>query len=207
MQKTDIMKNLFLLLTLTLFWSCGPVINLESGRTNGESTSGIQGNLVAFYGKYGDNNTKGVLPFAELKYSYGVASKFDLGISATSGGNAQFFTKYQFLGDQESKVAMSLGLKIGKQLSVNGKKGPTRFYLPLYFSIHPSEKVAFFLNPMYAKQKVKNDFDSDFFGFTTGSIFYINENEIFLGANYNFVKTNTTKDDFLTFGAGYKFKF
>ncbi len=201
------MKNTLFLLLILLNFSCAPLLNLESGRTSGVGNQSIQVNVDAIYIPESKSDLPGFFPIAELKYNYGIYSKLDVGVSVTSGLNAQFFTKYQFYGTEESKIAMAAGLKIGKQIVVTGESGPTRFYLPLYFSIHPNENFAFFVNPMYMKQVLKGDDSSDFFGITSGTIFYFNDNELSIGANYNFIKTNTEGDNLLSFGLGYKFAF
>jgi len=201
------MKNILFVLFVLFSLSCAPLLNLESGRTSGAGNQSIQVNLDAIYVDDNDSDLSGLFPVGEVKYNYGVYSKLDVGISVTSGLNAQLFTKYQFYGTEDSKLAMAAGLKVGKQITINGESGPTRFYLPLYLSFHPTEKFAFFVNPMYMKQVLKGDDSSDFFGITSGTIFYFNENELSIGANYNFIKTNTERDNLLSFGLGYKFAF
>jgi len=112
------------------------------------------------------------------------------------------------LGNQESKFAASFGLKLGAQfLFTEGDIGPIRIYFPLYLSYHPSEKYALFVNPMYTKQIVKDDYNSNFFGLTAGSCVYINGNELAFGASLYNISTGRTSDNLFLLGAGYKFIF
>ena len=201
------LPHLSILITLLLFTSCFPLANLETGRTTGQNNQYIQGNIETYFADNLTEDIDGVIPAANIRYAYGLKPKLDIGISASSGGNGQIFAKYQFLGNQESKFAASVGLKIGTQFLFTEDAGPLRIYFPLFLSFHPSEKIALFLNPMYTKQMVKNDHDSDFLGLTAGSCLYFKGNELAFGASLYNIKTGRESDNLFMLGLGYNFLF
>ena len=201
------MKSITYLSILLLFTSCLPLANLETGRTSGLDNHTIQGNIEAYFADNLAEDIDGVIPAFNAKYAYGLKPKLDIGISASSGGNGQLFTKYQFLGNQESKFAASVGLKVGAQFLFTEGTNPIRVHAPLYFSYHPTEKYALFINPMYIRQFIKNDHNSDFMGLTAGSSFYIGGNELAFGASYYNIKTGREASQLFLLGMGYKYLF
>lgn len=48
-------------------------------------------------------------PNLELTGRYGVSDKFDVGVKLNTNLNLSITTKYQFLGDRQSKAAMAIG--------------------------------------------------------------------------------------------------
>jgi len=190
---------LFFLIIITLS-SCFPLANLETGRTIGQDNQSIQGNLETYFLDNTFEDVDGVVPAANIQYHYGLKPKFDIGISASSGGNGQIFAKYQFLGNQASKFAASMGLKVGAQFLFVEETHLLRVHIPLYLSYHPSEKYALFINPMYTKQLIKGDTDSNFTGLTTGFCRYINGNELSFGASLYNIQTGREFNN-LSFGS------
>ena len=194
-------------LALFLLTGCIPLANLETARTTGQGNQSIQGNLEAYYLDHTFEDVDGIVPSGNIQYRYGWRPKIDVGISASAGGNGQIFAKYQFWGNQESKFAAALGLKIGSQFLFTEQAHPFRLYVPIYFSYHPSEKYAFFINPMYTKQFIKNDHNSDFIGLTAGSCLYIKGNELAFGASLNNIKTGREINNLFSLGLGYIYQF
>ncbi|HHB78561.1 MAG TPA: hypothetical protein ENK85_04950 [Saprospiraceae bacterium] len=201
------MKNLITPFILLMFAGCFPLANLETGRTSGLGHHRIQGNFETYFvGQLGED-ISGVVPAVNIKYAYGLKPRLDLNISASSGGNGQIGTKYQFLGNQESNIAMAAGLKIGTQLLFTENTHPIRLYAPLFFSYHPNSRHAIFMNPMYVKQIILDDHNSDFWGTTLGSTFYIKDSELSFGVSYNYIQSGRENDHLLTAGIGYMYKF
>ena len=72
-------------------------------------------------------------PNLELTGRYGVSDKFDVGVKLNTNLNLSITTKYQFLGDRQSKAAMAIGADVGTFGIISSLWNAQ---LPLYFSLH-----------------------------------------------------------------------
>ena len=196
------MKSILFIAIILLIGSCMPLANLETGRTLGEDKQSFQVQVDGYFIDNTYEDVDGVVPNVSLKYAHAMNSKLDLGVSITSGGNAQLITKYQFAGNQTSKYALALGFKLGIQALYTDQVHPIRLYFPLYFSYHPTPKYALFLNPMLAKQLVQGDHNSNFYGLTAGTNLYLKNNELAIGASYQSVQTGREISQFFMLGLG-----
>ena len=143
------MKLFCCLLFSILFSACTSFTGYQSGRTlgkgNSEITTALNGVLIKDEAGEDFLNIK-VVPLAEVHYQFGIAEKLDIGAKLTTGTSFTADIKWQFVGDQNSKFAMSTGLAIGGT-GINPFAGQAQ--LPLYLSLHPTENFAIYLTPRY----------------------------------------------------------
>jgi hypothetical protein len=91
-----------------------------------------------------------LIPNLEAGGRYGVGERFDIGLRFSTSLSFLVDAKYQLVGDQESLFAMSVGGTIGYQgFAVVGL---WQGQIPLFFSLHPNEKLAFYFSPKYITQ-------------------------------------------------------
>ena len=116
-------------------------------------------------------------PFLELSARYGIKDNLDVGAKITLIGTSVIDAKYQFLGDKESKITGSAGLGLGYLSMTSGETESKIFdiMLPMYFSYHPTDWLAFYANPKYVLRlnSYSNDTDSGssnshWYGVSTG---------------------------------------
>lgn len=88
-------------------------------------------------------------PFIEVSGRYGVTDKLDIGVRLNSNLNLGVSGKYQLVGDQESPFAMALGAEIA---TFGLFLGLWNVQVPVYLSVHPSERLAIYLTPRYTYQ-------------------------------------------------------
>ena len=87
----------------------------------------------------------------EVSIRYGITDKLDVGGKLTLIGTGGVDAKYQFLGDEESTFAGSVGLGAG-YLSIDLGGGSTTIIdltIPTYFSYHPITAVALYASPRF----------------------------------------------------------
>lgn len=152
-------KPLVFILTSLILSGCLLLPALQSGKTVGENNVELSAN--GSYGKYspnsvldieGDFDYKAVIG---VRTHYGLTDKIDIGfdLDQTSFVGGSF--KYQFLGDQNSKFATSVGVEGGFSFGAF-LFGDFTNYLstPLYISAHPSEYFAICLTPRYIHSSI-----------------------------------------------------
>jgi len=107
------------------------------------------------------------IPIVELGVRYGITDRLDAGLKISTCSLVTLDSKYQFLGDKNSKLAGSVGL--GGSYSYLGigteKINAYNAMLPIYFSYHPVNWLTLYCSPKYVLQITNND--------------YINSNQIF----------------------------
>ena len=160
------MKNQLLFIALLLagmaaFTGCASLTGFQDGRAVGEDNSEL--GLSLNYSESPDLNKlkdeaedstnisiplKG-FPFIEASFRYGVTDKLDIGVRLNSNLNLGVSGKYQIVGDQESPFAMALGAEIA---TFGLFVGLWNVQVPLYLSVHPSERLAIYLTPRYTYQ-------------------------------------------------------
>ena len=164
-------KLLYCLLISLLLSACTSFTAYQTGRTLGkgksEITATLNGVLIKDEGGEDFLNVK-VVPLAEVQYQIGVAEKLDLGVKLTTETSLTADVKWQFLGDQSSKFAASTGLVIGGT-GINPFAAQAQ--VPLYLSIHPTEKLAIYLTPRYTGLLNQDDEIFHAGSFSTGIIF------------------------------------
>lgn len=140
----------FLLLTM---FSCVTVNQIEDGKTVGKD-KGEFGVSIHNGGKVSDlalQDTVFGLPSVELIGKYGLSDRLEIGGKIDASGNIGLSTKFQFLGNQTSIIASSLGVDFGGNVFPYVVVEGIGYYLSLNSnnSIHVHEKVCIFMNPKY----------------------------------------------------------
>lgn len=109
-------------------------------------------------------------PNIELSGRYGVAEKFDIGLRLNTNLNVGISGKYQLVGDRTSKTALAIGAEVGTFGLISGL---WNVQVPLFFSLHPTEKFAWYLNPRYIHQfsAIGVDGSLNYIGGNTGLLF------------------------------------
>jgi hypothetical protein len=88
-------------------------------------------------------------PNFEFGGRYGITDKVDISLRLNTNLNLGVGAKVQVLGDQESTAALSLGAEVG---TFGLLSGLWNVQVPVYFSLHPRENLAWYLSPRYIYQ-------------------------------------------------------
>ncbi|NUN99636.1 MAG: hypothetical protein HUU01_03360 [Saprospiraceae bacterium] len=160
------MKNQLLIFALLLagmaaFTGCASLTGFQDGRTLGKD-SGELGVSLNFsqspdFNDWEDEVDDSVnvdipelfFPSFEFSGRYGVADKVDIGVRLNTNLNLGVSGKFQVVGDRESSFAMSLGAEVGTFGLVSGL---WNVQIPVFLSVHPSERFAWYLTPRYIYQ-------------------------------------------------------
>jgi hypothetical protein len=142
-----------LVLFMVLLTGCVSLSSLQSGRTLGKGKRELATNIN--FGEYQTSTAHELLPelknipIIEFAGTVGVRDNLDLSFKFNTAFNLTGQIKYQFIGDKKSLIASSIGGDAGFNMGSPGSGIFLDFYLsiPLYLSIHPTEKLAFYLTP------------------------------------------------------------
>lgn len=118
-----------------------------------------------------DQEVKVFSMVSELSVRYGVVDQVDIGLNVKVIGVAGIDVKYQFLGDSESMFAGAAGFEAGYFFipAVDYNDANTlETAIPLYFSCHPTEKFAFYVNPKFVYRKYGSLVSTNFIGGAAG---------------------------------------
>jgi hypothetical protein len=163
-QNSFLMKNLLVnalaLLGIALFLSnCASLTGFQDGRSvgknNGELSASINFSQSPDFNDWEDqldsvdNIPNFFFPSFEFGGRYGVAERVDVTLRMNTNLNLGVGAKVQVLGDRESAVALALGAELGTFGLISGL---WNVQVPVYFSIHPTENLAWYLNPRYIWQ-------------------------------------------------------
>ncbi len=203
---------LFAAIALSLH-SCASLTGYQDGRALGEEKGevGVSFNVSQspdfFIDDFEDDMDENfAFPNLELMGRYGVTDKFDVGVKLNTNLNLSVTSKYQLLGDQQSKSALAIGADVGTFGLVSSLWNAQ---LPLYFSLHPSDKFTWYLSPRYIFQFAAGDLSSNlsYLGGNTGLLFG-RKNKFGFDLGYcNMTDFNGGGIDLLTIGIGGKFVF
>lgn len=158
----------FFLLGLFLLASCAQISSFQTGRTTpkNEGEFGASINVAGISeGFDGGSYAAGVL---ELWGKYGVGEKTDIGLKLSTGLTFVFDVKQQLAGDQQSKFALAVGGVAGGFLA---GEFVHQFHLPLYLSLHPSDRIAWYLTPRYINQGIFGKGHVNYLGSSIGVLF------------------------------------
>ena len=140
-----------------LMTSCASLTGFEEGKTLGQDNSemGVSLNYVKAPNIFDDDaGTPDEIdnigfPNLEFNYKYGVTEKLDVGAKVSTNLNGSTYVKYQLVGDNTSKFALSPGLEVGTILGYAYSVG-----VPIYTSIYPTDNVTININPRFMYQFV-----------------------------------------------------
>jgi hypothetical protein len=111
-------------------------------------------------------------PTYEFGAKYGITNRLDVSFRLNSSITWAAGLKYQFAGDRMSKFAMGIGFDYNRIFE--GYNGYNSFQVPLYTSIHPSEKTIFYFSPRYymlLNQSNEYGLKPTSLGFNTGFLY------------------------------------
>lgn len=199
--------HLLTLCIVLLFSSCASITGFEEGRTNGENKHSVLASAnFTYIPDLGDDSilgSSGGAPFIEASYKYGIKERLDIGIRANTFLNLAVNSKFQLLGDQQSKGALSTGIELGifAGLSV------WNVQIPLMASYYPKENICLYVNPRYIFQTAGAQTEgANYIGSNLGVLFG-SKNKF--GIDLAFYKVGAASEfaSMLNLGLGYKFVF
>lgn len=185
------MKNIIYILTLIILNSCANLTSLQDGRTlkKGE----IEIAPFVSVGKFKDNLPDGKVqnddqnyyaPVVGLRTRFGIVKNFDGGIVIDMSTNFGLASKYQFIGNNESKFNSSIGLEFGANtFGFLFDRNIYYYSVPLYLSYNSNESFTVFVTPRlrnnseyvfrerYCKENVGEKYNTNKFTISYGFLF------------------------------------
>ncbi len=146
------------LLTMALLLNnCASLTGFQDGRTTGKGNSEITTSLnfaqspdfEQLEDEVEDEIPQLFFPSVEVGYRYGVGEKIDVSMRLNTNLNVAVGMKAQLLGDRQSTAALALGAEVGT-FSLLG--GFWNLNVPLYFSLHPTDNITWYLTPRFIYQ-------------------------------------------------------
>jgi hypothetical protein len=209
-----LLSHFFLLIWLSLcLSSCLTLTQSQSGRTLDEGNMELHGTLS--FGQEHPSEGVGVstiFPVGNFGVNLGVHKRFDIGLAANYTGFVVASTKFQFLGNQDSQFAMSLGFTGGLNAPTLVLDRIGAYYtVPLYMSYHPIEGLFFYLTPNFYEMQGVNysiesnddldpeEFNQRAFGYSAG-VCVGTKNKFFLDIS----RFDSTLDQPHNFSIGYR---
>ncbi len=170
--NTNITSIAFSCLLMLTFSQCVSVSSMETARVTEHKKFGVLvGTGVPRYAyRTEDEEVRVVGSVSEVGGRYGIVEQVDLGATFRIIGASSLDIKYQFLGDQSSVFAGAAGTELGVFfISQDVRDGNTfEASIPLFFSYHPSENFAIYMNPKFVYRKYGSLEATNFWGGTTG---------------------------------------
>ncbi len=163
--------QLALLATLLVFGfsSCISISSLETARVVEPKKFGvgIGTGLPNYSYKDDERETKVVSVVSEISWRYGLVDQLDLGLNLKVVGLLGMDLKYQFLGDATSLFAAAAGFEAGYFFIPTIDYNDANTFetaIPLFFSYHPTENFAVYINPKYIYRKYGSIESTSFIG-------------------------------------------
>ncbi|HHS96028.1 MAG TPA: hypothetical protein ENJ45_05505 [Phaeodactylibacter sp.] len=158
MNAAKFLYSLTLSFLLLFTFGCASFSGFSTGRTIGKGAGEINGNATLVETPdFSVNDTAEIfptlrIPVLELGGRYGILDRLDAGLRISTTANIYFDAKFQFIGDQESLFAASIGAGAGGVLG--GTIPIVNVQVPLYFSVHPNEKLHIYFSPRFIHQRL-----------------------------------------------------
>lgn len=192
--------------------SCASLTGFQTGKTVGRNNGEIlvSANLSQTPEfDLTENDTTGEVPrlyFPNLEASgrYGITDRIDVGLRVNTNFNFAGDVRFQLIGDQDSPVAVSTGIGFG---TFGLLASLWNMQIPLYVSVHPTDKIAVYISPRYINQFHAGDISGhlNYFGGNAGIVFG-KKPQIGLDMGlYNLSVKNSDSVPLATFGVGVKF--
>lgn len=181
------MKNITYILLLIILNSCANLSSLQDGRTLEKNE--IEITPIVVVSKYNNpdffnGDKKDYLPTFGLRAKFGLAKNFDAGIVLDLSTNFGITSKYQFIGNSETKFNSSAGLDFGVNVTALLFDRTIYYYsVPLYLSYNPNKSFSLFVTPRfinnsdfvyssrYNKESVGHKYQINRFPITYGILF------------------------------------
>ncbi len=216
------MKKLMYIFTLVILNSCANLASLQDGRTLKKNEIEIApfAAIAKFSESVPDSQNETVeenfyFPILALRIKYGIVEKFDAGVLMDLSTNFGITTKYQFLGNKESKINSSVGIDFGTNLfGLSYNRLKYYYSVPLYLSYYPNQSFCLFTTPRlindseyvfskeYSKENVGTKYNINKLAVSYGFLFGKRKKigiEISHNSSNNFIPTQLT--------LGYNLKF
>lgn len=147
-------KFLLAALSIVVVSSCASLTGFQDGRSLGEEAFEMTGSLNLSQSPDFFFDDEEVLdnfffPNIEIAGKYGATDKLDVGVKLNTNLNFSLTSKYQVLGDRQSNTALGIGADVGTFGLISSL---WNVQVPLYFSVHPTEKFTWYLTPRYIFQ-------------------------------------------------------
>ncbi len=202
-------------ITALFFSGCASLTGFQDGRAVGEGNGEISASLSLsqspdfkiddFDSDSSDNSFPNLyFPNLEAGGKYGITNKLDFIFKVNSTFNLNAGVKYQLIGDQESLFAFGVGAEAGTFAIISQL---WNIQIPLYASLHPTEKFGVYFSPRYIYQF--NAFAGikgwNYLGGNFGILF---GNKHKFGLDISYYKVNTSglvSSNLLSFGFGGRF--
>jgi hypothetical protein len=199
-----------------LLSNCASLTGFQDGRSLGSGTelsASLNLNSSPDFNDLEDRDTSGTitdipnlfLPNLEFAGRFAVAPKVDIMARFNTNLNVGVGAKVQVVGDQESKVALALGAEVATFGLVSGI---WNVQVPVYFSLHPSEKLTWYASPRFVYQFVAwagADGGARYLGANTGLLFG-KRHKFGLDFGYYSFGTSETSTPLIQFGLGGRFR-
>jgi len=181
MKQVNLFIAFLCCIILCITSSCVSLTGFNSGRTVPKGGGEFGANLtVVETVDYGEDTSyvnvpTFYVPVIELGGRYGILDRLDVGLRVSSTLNILLDAKYQFVGTQDSPLAMSIGGGVGfTSLAAIGVT-VFNFQVPLSVSFHPRDNLHVYVTPRYIYQtagQVSKVFgSSNYTGFNAGVMF------------------------------------
>ncbi|MEL6671295.1 MAG: hypothetical protein AAFR61_03860 [Bacteroidota bacterium] len=152
MMTTSLFSRLMLCAALFYMTSCASISGLQTAKVVGKGHAEMGLGLAGI----GENpqNGEAVAVGAEAWGRMGISKRMDVGLKFSSTGTSVVDLKWQFIGNQNSLIAVATGVGVG----VNGLAfsntgaGVLDVHFPLYTSVHLGKKLDLYFNPRYISQ-------------------------------------------------------
>lgn len=159
-MRTTLQYIIGLLVVAVLFSNCASLTGFQDGRTAGKDRGDLTASLNVSqspdFNDWADQDDTVrnfipdlFLPNIEIGGRYGIADNLDININVNTYLNLNLGAKYQFFGDRESPTALAVGLEVGTFGLVSSL---WNVQVPLFFSVHPSERFSWYLSPRFIYQ-------------------------------------------------------
>lgn len=161
-KKHYLLPALALAAMSVLLTDCASLTGFQDGRTvgknNGEFSASLNVSQSPDFKDLEDNyNNDSVnidipnffFPNFEFGGRFGVGQKVDIGLRLNTNLNLGVSVKAQVVGDRESDFALALGAEVGTFGLISGL---WNVQIPVYLSVHPTPKFAYYLSPRYIYQ-------------------------------------------------------
>jgi hypothetical protein len=217
-MKNQLFFIALLLVGMAAFTGCASLTGFQDGRTLGQDNGelGVSLNFSQspdfddWEEEFDDSVNVDIpqlfFPSFEFSGRYGVADKVDIGVRLNTNLNLGVSGKFQVVGDKESQFAMSLGAEVGTFGLVSGL---WNVQIPVFLSVHPSERFTWYLTPRYIYQFTSYagaDNGLSYVGANTGLMFG-NRNKFGIDVGYYSVSVSDGEGDLglLQIGLGARF--
>lgn len=187
------------------------------GKNNGEFVGSLNFSQTPKFSDFADSDSilvgddfRFTFPSVEVGGRYGVADKIDIGVRMNSNLNLAVDGKFQILGDHESKTALSLGVGVGTFGLLLSGVGLWNFQVSAPFSVHPTEKVAWYVAPRFIGQFATAVGEtSGLLKYTGGNTGFLFGDKVKFGIDLGYYRWGAGGDSvgLFQFGGGMKFRF